>query len=128
MNFTPDIIEAIITGLIIGLGMVVYRVYQYQTQDKEGVSNNTSDQPSGNGFRVAMETVKDSHAASVKLLHEHIDHMEKHVKELEQEDIDKDAVIDRLQELLLAQGIITNEDGYVISYRSSLISHNTDTS
>lgn len=121
MNLTPDIIEAIITGLIIGLGMVVYRVYQHQTQKSDILpAQNPPNQPSGNGFRVAMETVKDSHATSVELLHEQIDHMQNHVAELEHQHSDKEAIIDRLQELLLAQGILTNDEGAVISYRAEV--------
>jgi hypothetical protein len=115
-----EIIEAIITGLVIGIGMVIYRVYQYQTKIDDTLLQNTPDQPTGNGFRVAMETVKDSHATSVELLHEQIDHMQQHVKELEQQHTDKDTVINRLQELLLAQGIVTNDDGFVISYRAEV--------
>ncbi len=115
-----EIIEAIITGLVIGIGMVVYRVYQYQTKNSDVPLQQPSEQPSGNGFRVAMETVKDSHATSVELLHEQIDHMQNHVAELEQQHTDKDTVIDRLQELLLAQGIVTNDDGFVISYRTEV--------
>jgi TolA-binding protein len=111
-----EIIEAIITGLVIGIGMVVYRVYQYQTKNDDTLLPNTPDQPTGN----AMETVKDSHATSVELLHEQIDHMQQHVKELEQQHTDKDTVIDRLQELLLAQRIVTNDDGFVISNRAEV--------
>ena len=119
MNITPEVIEAIITGLIIGLGMVIYRVYQHQTQQPDPAPQ-SSEQPNGNGFRVAMETVKDSHATSVELLHEQIDHMQNHVEELEQHLTEKDTIRDRLQELLLAQGILTNDEGYVISYRAEI--------
>ena len=119
MKLTPEVIEAIIAGLILGLGMVIYRIYQYQTKDSDHESPRQQDAVSSNGFRVAMETVKEAHSASVELLHEQIDHMETHVIMLEQQNIAKDAIIDRLQELLLAQGIITNEEEYVISNRKS---------
>jgi len=71
MNLTPEIIEAIITGLIIGLGMVIYRVYQHQTKDKTEHTPPVSEQreSNGNGFRVAMESVREAYGTNVELLH-----------------------------------------------------------
>ena len=113
MNLTPEIIEAIFTGLIIGLGVAIYRVYQYQTQD----SNHklSTDSLSGNGFRVAMESVKEAHQTSVELLHEQIDHMEAHLDKLELTNAHQTEIIDRLEELLLARGVFVDEQGRVVA-------------
>ena len=114
MNPTPEIIEAIITGLIIGLGMVAYRVYQYQTSDEEDHPSTGKMESNGNGFRVAMESVRDAYGTNVELLHEQI-------YELEKELVAKDLIIERLQDLLLARGIVVSDEGHVISYQPSKI-------
>lgn len=117
MNFTPEIIEAIFTGIILGLGMAVYRVYQHQTKDNDLVEKK-QEESSGNGFRVAMESVKEAYGINVELLHRQIDQVEAHVIKLEEQNMTKDEVIDRLQELLRANGIIVNDEGQIVSYRS----------
>ena len=108
MNPTPEIIEAVITGLIIGLGMVIYRVYQHQFQGEDDTSTQTPTSPTnGNGFRVAMESVREAYGTNVELLHEQIYDLEKELAR-------KEDIIQRLNNLLLSKGILVDGDGHVL--------------
>lgn len=115
MNPSPEIVEAIIAGVIIGIGMLIYRVAQNYLNNHQDHVSSLSEASSNNGFRVALESVKEAHQLSVVLLHEHINHMESHLEELEVANFQQAGVIDRLQGLLLAQGIFVDEQGRVIA-------------
>ncbi|GEM_PF-6957917 len=114
MNLTPEIIEATITGLIIGLGMVVYRVYQHHSKDDIEPSQSTQTESNGNGFRVAMESVREAYGTNVELLHTQL-------YELEKELTEKEAAIERLQNILLAKGVMVDETGQVFTSASNEI-------
>ena len=99
---SPEIIQAIVTGAIIGIGMVLLRVSRRQNVDaKQSETLNkvsktppevrlssTNNNSGTNGFKVAMESVRESHQLSVAVLREQVEDLQVQVNALRSRELE----------------------------------------